>query len=87
MLYFHDGKKVIFVHGCYWHRHGCKKTTTPTSNFQFWQKKFKENVERDQRPLEALSDLGWETLVIWECETQDTTRLVDQLSHFFRNDQ
>lgn len=65
-------KKAIFVHGCFWHRHvGCKKTTTPTARQQFWQAKFDANVVRDARVQAQLKDLGWEYIVIWECETKD----------------
>lgn len=59
---------VIFVHGCFWHRHGCKYTTTPSTRKEFWAAKFKANVERDKRNEEKLIELGWRVLVIWECE-------------------
>lgn len=59
---------VIFVHGCFWHRHGCKYTTTPSTRKEFWAAKFKANVERDKRNEEKLRELGWRVLVIWECE-------------------
>lgn len=60
-------KAVLFVHGCYWHRHGCKATTTPSSNEEFWHKKFDENVARDRRNIGALLDGGWRVAVVWEC--------------------
>jgi len=60
-------KPVIFVHGCFWHRHGCAMTITPKSRTEFWQKKFDANQARDVRALRALADLGWRTVVIWEC--------------------
>lgn len=60
---------VIFVHGCFWHRHrGCKVATNPKSNSDFWQSKFASNVKRDQQTLKALGRLGWKVLVVWECE-------------------
>lgn len=59
---------VIFVHGCFWHRHGCKYTTTPSTRKEFWKAKFRANVERDKRNEEKLIELGWRVLVIWECE-------------------
>ena len=63
-------KTVIEVRGCFWHRHpGCKQTTTPSSNTEFWKAKFKRNVERDQNNLLALQELGWNVVVVWECET------------------
>ena len=63
-------KTVIEVRGCFWHRHpGCKIATTPSSNTDFWQAKFKRNVERDKRHAEELKALGWNLVVVWGCET------------------
>jgi len=62
-------KTVIEVRGCYWHRHeGCKDATTPSTNTEFWQKKFAENVARDKRSEQDLKALGWNVIVVWECE-------------------
>lgn len=73
-------KTVVLVHGCYWHRHeGCSKATTPKSNTEFWQKKFKDNVERDKRVQESLVDSGWKVVVVWECETIDNEMLTKRL--------
>ena len=59
---------AVFVHGCFWHRHpGCRLTTTPSTRTDFWLKKFQSNIERDQRNLNALSETGWRTAVVWEC--------------------
>lgn len=64
-------KAVVMVHGCYWHRHqGCRYAYLPKSNQEFWENKFRANVERDARSRKALEDLGWRVLVVWECETQ-----------------
>lgn len=61
-------KTVLFVHGCYWHRHpGCRKATTPSSNVEFWAKKFRQNVERDARNIRDLQEAGWRVGVVWEC--------------------
>ena len=69
-------KTVIFVHGCYWHRHpGCKFAYEPKSRVEFWTAKFVDNVERDKRNQDALVGLGWCVLVIWECEVADQARL------------
>ncbi len=69
-------KTVIFVHGCFWHRHeGCKKATTPKNNKEFWEKKFSENMERDKVCYLKLKDLGWKVVVIWECETKVGAKL------------
>ncbi|MEM8695914.1 MAG: DNA mismatch endonuclease Vsr [Pseudomonadota bacterium] len=75
-------RKVIFVHGCFWHRHDCKKATTPKSNTRFWIEKFENNVKRDQKALNDLKDLGWGTMVVWECEIKNVERLVDRVSSF-----
>lgn len=62
-------RAVILVHGCYWHRHeGCRNATTPSTRTSFWQDKFGATVERDKRNLEALTDLGWKPIVVWECD-------------------
>lgn len=60
---------VIFVHGCFWHRHkGCPVATSPKSRRAFWQAKFASNMARDRRNLRALQRAGWKVLVVWECE-------------------
>lgn len=62
-------RAVIFVHGCFWHRHqGCKYTYTPKSRLDFWEQKFKENVMRDKNNLSLLKKIGWLPIVVWECE-------------------
>lgn len=63
---------VIFVHGCFWHQHrGCRKSRKPTSNTDYWDQKLAENVWRDKRKIRELKKLGWQVIVIWECETQN----------------
>ena len=63
-------KTVVEVRGCFWHRHpGCKVATTPSSNIDFWQTKFKRNIERDKRHADELNALGWKLIVVWGCET------------------
>jgi len=67
---------LIFVHGCFWHRHSdCKYAYTPKSRVEFWKKKFEENVARDTKNKKELRNMGWNVLTIWECETADTERL------------
>lgn len=62
-------KTVVFVHGCFWHRHrGCKIATMPKSRIEFWAEKFENNVDRDSRSRELLKALGWRVIVVWECE-------------------
>jgi DNA mismatch endonuclease, patch repair protein len=62
------GRWAVFVHGCFWHRHGCSASTTPGRNREFWQAKFARNQARDQRAIEALAARGYRVLVIWECQ-------------------
>ena len=63
---------VIFVHGCYWHRHDCRKgQSIPTKNREFWVEKFERNVERDAENEAELKELGWQVLTVWECELKD----------------
>ena len=67
---------VIFVHGCFWHRHqGCKYAYTPKSRVDFWNTKFDDTVARDKRNWEQLEAKGWNVEIIWECETKDMNRL------------
>lgn len=74
---------VVFVHGCFWHRHpGCKRATEPATNADFWSKKLAGNVARDAKQVEALDRLGWRVLVVWECETKDLQSLADILTRF-----
>lgn len=61
-------RAVIFVHGCFWHRHGCKKTTTPSTRKKFWEAKFRANINRDSQNIKDLKKTGWKVVVIWECE-------------------
>lgn len=65
-------KTVVFVNGCFWHRHeGCKYFVWPKNNAEFWRKKIMSNVERDNRNYSELKEKGWSVVVIWECELKD----------------
>lgn len=80
-LVFPGRRKVIFVHGCYWHRHGgCRNATMPKSNAAFWLEKFEKNMARDRNAMTELVELGWDPLVIWECETCDATFLRERIA-------
>lgn len=80
-------RKVIFVHGCFWHRHpGCSKTTTPKTRTGFWKDKFCTNVRRDRFNIGKLRELGWDPYVVWECETSDTQELESNLKTMFRTE-
>ncbi|MDX3925993.1 MAG: very short patch repair endonuclease [Shinella sp.] len=84
-LVFASRRKVIFVHGCFWHRHrACRRASLPASNQDYWAKKFERNIERDTAAIEALRLLGWEALVIWQCELkiEDAARLTAKIVGF-----
>jgi DNA mismatch endonuclease, patch repair protein len=71
---------VIFVHGCFWHRHAlCGKTTMPKTRVEFWREKFHANTSRDTRKNRQLRAAGWRVIVIWECETSDSVKLSRRL--------
>lgn len=81
-------KLVIFVHGCFWHRHqGCNKCTTPKSNQSFWDVKFNKNVERDSLSIKKLNLIGWKVIVIWECETKNQETLSSTLVSLIKSSQ
>ncbi len=68
---------VVFVHGCYWHRHkGCTNATTPKSRTEFWQKKFSDTVRRDKLKAEQLRGLSWHVITVWECELKKNPQAV-----------
>ena len=76
-------KTVIFVHGCFWHRHqNCKYASNPKTRREFWKKKFKENIERDKKTQEKLKNLGWKTKIVWECEIKKQDKLIKKIEDF-----
>jgi DNA mismatch endonuclease (patch repair protein) len=76
---------VVLVHGCFWHRHAnCRFAYTPKTRLDFWNRKFEQNVERDQRTELALEERGWRVVTIWECETADSKQLEVRLRQAFR---
>ncbi|WP_299605665.1 very short patch repair endonuclease [uncultured Tateyamaria sp.] len=78
---------VIFVHGCFWHRHpGCRKATKPATNIEFWTQKFDANVERDAKAVAQLLSLGWRTAIVWECAVMPRIgdELIEQVGDFIR---
>ena len=81
-IVFARRRKVIFVHGCFWHRHDCPRASMPKSNTEFWTLKFKRNIVRDNAVLDALRALGWSVLVAWECETKDQDLLIKKFRGF-----
>lgn len=84
-IVFPGRKKVIFVHGCFWHRHpdpACRLARLPKSRLDFWLPKLEKNQQRDRATIHALSEMQWQSLVIWECELKDPAKTAERLSSF-----
>lgn len=81
-LVFPGRRKVIFVHGCFWHRHGCRNSVLPRARREWWEAKLDGNVQRDRRNREALEVASWSVLVLWECELRDPESLKTILRDF-----
>lgn len=82
-IVFPKARKAIFVHGCFWHRHaGCRAASMPKTRSEFWQEKFITNIRRDLQKEAELENLGWQSLIIWECQTRDAIALRNILSEF-----
>lgn len=82
-LVFPSRRAVLFVHGCFWHRHGsCTLARLPKSRVDFWAPKLQANKERDARKIEALRAAGWRVGVVWECQLRDRDALVRRLRVF-----
>jgi len=78
-------RHVVFVHGCFWHRHAsCKFCSTPKSRIEFWAAKFERTVERDKAVEGKLRGMGWQVTVVWECELADEEKLVSRLAAAIR---
>lgn len=81
-IVFPGRRKAVFVHGCFWHAHGCRIGKPPKSRPEYWGPKLARNRERDHEKAEALRRLGWKVLVVWQCETKDLDRLREKLTNF-----
>lgn len=81
-LVFMRRRKVIFVHGCFWHGHECSLGRIPKSKIEFWTTKIATNRQRDGRQIEELSSEGWCSLVIWECQLKDMLRVEKSIKSF-----
>lgn len=85
-IVFKSRKKVVFVHGCFWHRHPkCKYAGIPKTRTEYWKEKFKRNVRRDKLAQTKLLDMGWECLVVWQCELKDPDALSSKMIDFLNN--
>jgi DNA mismatch endonuclease (patch repair protein) len=82
-LVFIRQRRVILVHGCFWHGHHCPRgDRVPKTNAEYWRAKIGRNRERDAAVVEALKQQGWATLIVWECELKDSSRLAERVSAF-----
>ena len=77
-------RKAIFVHGCFWHGHDCPRGKRPASNQAFWDQKLDRNMKRDTEVVEKLNRLGWDVLVIWDCETKELDAMEEILLEFMQ---
>lgn len=82
-IYFLKKKKVIFIHGCFWHGHMCKRgNRTPSNNKSYWTNKIEKNKVRDSKNLTLLLESGWSVLIIWECELKEIEPLLYKIDAF-----
>lgn len=76
---------IVFVHGCFWHRHtACNRTTTPATNTKFWNRKFEATVRRDRRNAKLLRNEGWRVVTVWECSVRDRGKVMVHLKRFLK---
>lgn len=81
-IVFPSRRKAIFVHGCFWHGHGCEKGRLPKSRLDYWQPKIATNRDRDARQVKGLEDLGWKVLTLWQCELKDPRQVAIKIKRF-----
>lgn len=82
-IVFQRRRKIVFVHGCFWHRHkGCVRTTTPKTRTEYWTRKFAQNQARDSAVASKLKEAGWDILIVWECETNNSETLLKKLKSY-----
>lgn len=87
-IVFPGRRKVILVHGCFWHQHlGCREGRIPGTRQDYWRPKLKRNVERDAAAVEQLRTLGWDVMTVWECEIKNAEPVKDRLRAFLKSEQ
>lgn len=84
-LVFSGRRKVIFVHGCFWHGHGCSKGRAPKSKSDYWGPKLAANQARDAQNISDLKKLGWDALVVWQCELKEPVATLQRVEKFLQN--
>lgn len=85
-LVFRSRRKVVFVHGCFWHGHDCRKGRLPTSRIDYWEDKIGKNMARDAQNVRDLVSKGWEVCVVWECEIAHMESLKQRLIRFLEGE-
>jgi DNA mismatch endonuclease, patch repair protein len=86
-LVFPQRRKIVFVHGCFWHRHrNCRFATSPKTRVVFWSEKFERNMARDRRDRRALKKAGWAVMVVWQCELKNPEELARRIDDFLKKD-
>lgn len=85
-LVFRPRKKVIFVHGCFWHQHGCRQYRQPRTKLAFWKPKLARNTARDEQVRKMLRKQGWKSMTVWECQLRRTAQLASRLRRFVEKD-
>ena len=84
-IVFPKYKTAVFVNGCFWHGHkGCKYSHLPSTNFEYWEKKIADNIERDERKKRELEGLGYRVLIIWQCQLKSNTK-IETLEALYHN--
>lgn len=81
-LVFAGRQKIVFIHGCFWHQHGCRGVRPPKSNYDYWLPKLERTKQRDKETNEKLADNGWDVLIIWECELRNLDTVAQRLKEF-----
>ena len=85
-LVFPAHRRIVLVHGCFWHRHKrCRYASSPKTRRKFWETKFAANVERDRRIVRQLKRMGWAVFTVWQCELKKPGRLTERLNDFLSN--
>lgn len=79
-------KKIIFIHGCFWHGHrDCKRSKLPNSNREFWEQKIRSNVQRDNKIISSLTENGWDVMILWTCQIRNSENVAHKLIEFIEN--
>ncbi|WP_426277700.1 very short patch repair endonuclease [Chryseobacterium sp. S-02] len=88
-IVFPKYKTAVFVNGCFWHYHeDCREGRIPSTNTEFWKNKLSKNIERDKRNINSLEELGWNVIVVWECDIEkNLNQIISQLSTNLNNHQ